>query len=60
MALDGTVLDVPDSEENARVFGYPGSRVGTLSLRFPKFGWCCVIVAGTQRNCRCNNRVLTT
>jgi len=23
MAVDGTVLDVPDSEANARVFGYP-------------------------------------
>lgn len=32
MAIDGTVLDVPDSEANAKVFGYPGSRPGTLEL----------------------------
>ncbi len=24
MVVDGTVMDVPDSEANARVFGYPG------------------------------------
>ncbi len=30
MAVDGTVLDVPDSKANAKVFGYPGSRKGTL------------------------------
>jgi len=35
MAVDGTVMDVPDSSANARVFGYPGSRSGTLG-RFPK------------------------
>ncbi len=29
MAVDGTVLDVPDSEANAKVFGYPGSRKET-------------------------------
>lgn len=29
MAVDGTVLLVPDSAANARVFGYPGSRKGT-------------------------------
>lgn len=29
MAVDGTVLDVPDSRANARVFGYPASRPGT-------------------------------
>jgi hypothetical protein len=29
MAVDGTVLDIPDSEANARVFGYPGSRKET-------------------------------
>ena len=29
MAVNGTVLDVPDSQANARVFGYPGSRPGT-------------------------------
>ena len=35
MAVDGTVLDVPDSTANARVFGYPGSRKGTRAA-FPK------------------------
>lgn len=35
MAVDGTVLDVPDSTANARVFGYPGSRPGTKAA-FPK------------------------
>ncbi len=34
MAVDGTVLDVPDTEANARVFGYPGSRPGTQAA-FP-------------------------
>lgn len=29
MAVDGTVLDVSDSQANARVFGYPASRPGT-------------------------------
>ncbi len=29
MAIDGTVFDIPDTEENGRVFGYPGSRKGT-------------------------------
>ena len=28
MAVDGTVFDVPDTEANARVFGYPASRPG--------------------------------
>ena len=35
MAVDGTLLDVPDSQANARVFGYPGSRPGTQAA-FPK------------------------
>ncbi len=35
MAVDGTVLDVPDSKANARVFGYPSSRPGTQAA-FPK------------------------
>ena len=34
MAVDGTVLDVPDSKANARVFGYPASRRGTRAA-FP-------------------------
>lgn len=35
VVVDGTVLDVPDSEANARVFGYPGSRPGSRAA-FPK------------------------
>ena len=47
MAVDGTVLDVPDTEENARVFGYPGSRPGTRSA-FPKVRLVLLIEAGTH------------
>ena len=35
MAVDGTVLDVPDSVANAKVFGYPASSPGTRAA-FPK------------------------
>ncbi len=35
MAVDGTVFDVPDTQSNARVFGYPGTRPGTRAA-FPK------------------------
>ena len=35
MAVDGTVFDLPDTEANARVFGYPGTRPGTKAA-FPK------------------------
>ena len=35
VVIDGTCFDVPDSDENARVFGRPGSRIGTQSA-FPK------------------------
>lgn len=31
MAVDGTVMDIPDTQENARVFGYPGSRQEHIS-----------------------------
>lgn len=34
VVIDGTTLDVPDSEENARVFGRPGARPGTQAA-FP-------------------------
>ncbi len=47
MALDGTVLDVPDTEANARVFGYPGSRPGTKAA-FPKVRLVLLIEAGTH------------
>ena len=47
MAVDGTVLDVPDSKANARVFGYPGSRKGTRAA-FPKVRVVLLIEAGTH------------
>ncbi len=47
MAVDGTVLDVPDSFANARVFGYPGSRPGTRAA-FPKVRLVILIEAGTH------------
>jgi hypothetical protein len=47
MAVDGTVLDVPDSEANAKVFGYPGSRKGTRAA-FPKVRVVLLIEAGTH------------
>jgi len=47
MAVDGTVLDVPDSKANARVFGYPGSRRGTKA-GFPKVRLVMLVEAGTH------------
>ena len=48
VVVDGTVLDVPDSDTNARVFGYPGTRPGSRAA-FPK-------VRLVLRNC-CRNSV---
>lgn len=47
MAVDGTVMDVPDSEANARVWGYPGSRKGSRAA-FPKVRVVLLIEAGTH------------
>lgn len=47
MAIDGTVLDVPDSKANARVWGYPGSRGGTQAA-FPKVRLVMLVEAGTH------------
>lgn len=47
MAVDGTVLDVPDSTANTRVFGYPGSKKGTRAA-FPKVRLVLLIEAGTH------------
>jgi hypothetical protein len=47
MAVDGTLLDVPDSPSNARVFGYPGSRFGNHAA-FPKVRLVLLIEAGTH------------
>ena len=46
MAVDGTVLDVPDSFANARVFGYPITRPGTHAA-FPKVRLVMLAEAGT-------------
>lgn len=47
VVVDGTVLDVPDSEANARVFGYPGSRPGSRAA-FPKLRLVLLTLAGTD------------
>lgn len=47
MSIDGTLLDVPDSESNARVFGYPGSRPGTRAA-FPKARLVVLVESGTH------------
>ena len=48
MVVDGTVFDVPDTEANARVWGYPGSRPGTPSLPFRSLRLVLLIEAGTH------------
>jgi hypothetical protein len=45
--VDGTLLDVPDSQANARVFGYPGTRFDTHAA-FPKVRLVLLIEAGTH------------
>ena len=47
MAVDGTVIDIPDSIANARVFGYPASRPGTQAA-FPKVRLVMLGEAGTH------------
>ncbi len=47
MAADGTVLDVPDTPANAKVFGYPGSPKGTRAA-FPKIRLVLLVEAGTH------------
>ena len=47
VVIDGTCLDIPDSEENARVFGRPGSRKGTRAA-FPKARLVILVEAGTH------------
>ncbi|GAA6618462.1 IS4 family transposase [Scytonema sp. NUACC26] len=47
MAVDGTVFDIPDTVENARVFGYPGSPKGTYPA-FPKARLVFLLEAGTH------------
>lgn len=47
MAVDGTLLDIPDSPANGRVFGYPGTRFGNHAA-FPKVRLVLLIEAGTH------------
>ncbi len=47
MAVDGTVFDVPDTQSNAKVFGYPGTRPGTRAA-FPKVRLVLLIESGTH------------
>lgn len=47
MGIDGTVFDVPDTEANARVFGYPGTRKGT-KVAFPKARLVFLVELGTH------------
>ena len=47
VAIDGTCLDIPDSDENARVFGHPGSRPGTRAA-FPKVRLVILVETGTH------------
>lgn len=47
MAIDGTVFDVPDTEANARVFGYPGTCQGTKAA-FPKVRLVFLVELGTH------------
>lgn len=47
MAIDGTVFDLPDTDANAKVFGYPGTRPGTHAA-FPKARLVFLVEAGTH------------
>lgn len=47
MAIDGTVFDLPDTKDNGRVFGYPGSRKGTKAA-FPKARLVILVELGTH------------
>ncbi len=47
MAVDGCVFDVPDTVANAKVFGYPATRPGTVAA-FPKVRLVLLIETGTH------------
>ena len=47
VVIDGTCFDAPDSDENARVFGRPSSRPGTVAA-FAKVRLVILIGAGTH------------
>jgi hypothetical protein len=50
VVIDGTCFDIPDSKENARVFGRPSSRPGTIAA-FPKVRLVILVEAGTHLIC---------
>ena len=50
VVIDGTCFDIPDSKENARVFGRPSSRPGTQAA-FPKVRLVILVEAGTHLIC---------
>ncbi len=43
----GTLFDIPDTDPNARVFGYPGTRKGTHAA-FPKARLVLLVELGTH------------
>lgn len=47
VVIDVTCLDIPESDENARVFGRPGRRPGTRAA-FPKVRLVILVEAGTH------------
>jgi hypothetical protein len=47
VVIDGSCFDIPDSEENASVFGRPSSRPGTIAA-FPKVRLVILVEAGTH------------
>ena len=47
MSVDGSLFDIPDTDNNARVFGFPGSRRGTRAA-FPKARLVLLIESGTH------------
>lgn len=47
VVIDSTCFDLPDSDENARVFGRPGSRTGTQAA-FPKIRLVILVESGTH------------
>ncbi|MDV2991249.1 MAG: hypothetical protein N4J56_000903 [Chroococcidiopsis sp. SAG 2025] len=47
VVIDRTCFDLPDSDENARVFGRPSSRPGTQAA-FPKLRLVILVEAGTH------------
>ena len=56
-AIDGTLFDIPDTDPNARVFGYPGTRKGTHAA-FPKARLVLKRGVGNSPHYRCSHQPL--